>query len=227
MALLNILPVLNAQITMVDVVYMKNRSYLRGEIIQTVPEKHVKLIVASKDTLVIPITDIDSIRKENVVIPVKPGKLVKYFFLTEIHTGAGAIDGEDKSDPKTGMGMFGFGVVNGIAITSRINLGVFTGIDFWRNRGFIPVCFDYRYNFLSTYATPYFSFRGGYSFGWSGDGRYNKGGAVLGLALGGKFKVFRANEMYLSAGYHLQEFRWYNNVSGLGHFATLNVGFIF
>ena len=83
-----------------DVVYLNNGTFLRGRIVELIPGKYLKIVVAAKDTMEIQMTDVKLFRKENVP-ETRPDyengvKSSCYTFIGELNLGLGMLEGVDR-----------------------------------------------------------------------------------------------------------------------------------
>ena len=203
---------LHAQTLQDDLVYLNNGTFLRGKITEQVPGKSIRILVGKKDTLLVPITDIKMMRKED-----KPTESEKnyengvkawgYTFMTDLSFGLGKLEGLDRymNAPESHYSV-GLSVFNGVTITPYIQLGISAGLEMWNDRSFLPVYLDLRANILRDDNTPFIYVNTGYALGWQpGEVGANLGGALAGLGIGAKFRIVNRRVMSVSLGYHFQQ----------------------
>lgn len=213
-----------------DVVYLNNGTFLRGTVIDLVPEKTVKILLNGKDTLEISMFEVKEIRKENTPerLHYEDGnKAWGFTNITELVFGFGYSEGINEAvNPAQQQGMVGLSMFNGVTITPYIQLGLGTGLEFWRNRGFLPIYLDLRTNLLKSTETPLFYVSAGYSAGWmTGEEGLGLGGAMAGIGAGAKFRINRLT-MVASLGYRFQQVRQWQVVNKVQSKATIDSHFL-
>ncbi|MEI6884099.1 MAG: hypothetical protein WCO02_06405 [Bacteroidota bacterium] len=232
---------LHAQSQEDDVVYLNNGTFLRGKIIELVPDHSLWICLSGKDTLCVDLVDVKVIRKENhlpvsIIISSPDAKESGYTFMCELNFGLGLLEGIDRyKDPPQSQYSVMLSVFNGFRFSPIILLGLGTGLEVWNNRIFLPFYIDFRANFLRTENSPFIYLNTGYSIGWkSGDYGLGLGGAMAGLGVGAKFRVSSKNLMTIALGYHFQQTRQHdvnNSVTTKStldaHLMNLKVGLVF
>ena len=220
---------LNAQEAKNDVVYLNNGTFLRGTISELIPGKSLKIYFNGHDTLEIPMREVKEIKKEKV--PEKSGfedgvKASGYTNITEFSVGLGYSEGIN-AKLESAQKQFSISMVtmNGLTISPYIQLGLGTGLELWRNRGFIPIYFDLRANVLRHKGTPFFYANVGYAPGWmKGETGMGLGGAMAGLGAGARFSTGKL-ALVVSFGYRFQQTRLWQVVNQVRSKATLDANF--
>jgi hypothetical protein len=233
--------VLFSQETQVDVVYLKNGTFLRGKIIELIPDSSLKILLTGMDTLAIDMGDVKVIRKESLPVFEKAGyeddvKVWGYTNITELSIGFGLAEGLDRyRDTAVGVGSVLLTTFNGFTFSPAIQLGIGAGIELWRSRGFLPFYLDLRSNILKRNNSPFFYVNVGYALGWmKGQAGMGFGGATAGVGAGVKVKVNKRRIMVFSLGYRFQQTRQWITTYGVetkatldSHFMNLRVGGLF
>jgi hypothetical protein len=223
-----------------DVVYMTNGSFLMGKIVEVHPGVSVRFVVRnSQDTMLIAMSEIKEIRNETVPMQKEVSghgdKERGWVFIPELNFGTGLASGLEASDGYFYEYAIGLSVVNGIAITKYVYLGLGIGFETWSTRVFVPFYLDLRVNWFRKVNTPFFYFDGGYAYSWlTNMGHSDYGGATAGLGCGGKFRVSPKTVMTLSLGYRYQQARDIQELHGVvtkgvfdANFVTFRAGLIF
>lgn len=198
------LPLLvSAQSEKEDVVYLKDGSILRGEIIEQSAGEAIKLQMVGRNVLVINLDEVEKINKE------EPSGTAHYktsgYFN---HTGMDMLPSQDGTTVR-------FQMVNGYQFQPKFSLGL--GIAFVPYNdplGLIPVFVDGRYKFREANTTPFIFGRIGYSFSilsdedtpWSIEN--HRGGLVLNPGMGIEFHTSTGFGWYLTAGLNLDNSRF-------------------
>jgi hypothetical protein len=197
---------------MQDVIYLNNGTFLRGRIIEQVPEQFLRIIVAEKDTLLIAANEIKLMKKERTPGSPNPNyedgiKVWGFTNITEFTVGLGQTEGKDRfKDLSTGETTFQLSTINGYTLSPYITLGLGTGFEFWTNRSFVPFFFDLRTNLFRKENTPFAYVDAGYSLGWiNGELGASFGGALVGLGVGGKFGFGKKAAIIFSLSYCFQQ----------------------
>ncbi len=115
--------------------------------------------------------------------------------------------------------------MNGFTISPYIQLGIGTGLELWKTRGFIPVYLDLRANILKYMSSPFFYVNVGYAPGWvKGETGMGLGGAMAGIGAGAKFKTSKV-VLVLAVGYRFQQTRVWEVVNLVRSKGTLDANF--
>jgi len=147
---------------------------------------------------------------------------LSYFNQTQV----ALLIGEESEDQTRKALIPSFQTVNGIRIGENWGLGIGLGVEPYEYVAF-PVFFSSYYFFNAEKASPYFAFKGGYSFANSHknlnyyyNGKYdNKGGWMFNPEIGIRFKA-STFEITLSSGYRFQ--RLNSNITQDGSLYTYN-----
>lgn len=220
---------LDAQVNQNDVVYLNNGTFLRGTVSELIPGKSLKICFAGHDTLVIQMSDVKEIRKE--AIPEQHGfeegvKAWGYTNITEFSMGLGFSEGlnRNRESPDRQFSM-SISTLNGFTVTPYIQIGLGTGLELWKARGFIPIYIDLRANILKYVDSPFLYVNVGYAPGWvKGETGMGLGGALAGLGAGARFRTSKV-ALVISVGYRFQQTRLWEVVSQVRSKATLDANF--
>jgi len=232
---------LRSQVRQDDVVYLNNGTFLRGNIVEIVPESLLKIVLSGKDTLEIRMNEVKIIRKENPPKDTDPNyedgiKSWGYTIIPELNIGVGLLEGLDRYlDAPQKKYSIQLSVFNGLTLTPYIQLGISIGLDLWKSRAFLPICLDLRANFLKKVNSPFIYCHAGYSPGWQvGERGMGLGGATAGYGAGAKFRFSRKLIMVVSMGYRFQQTRLWQVNHGVtskatidAHMVNFRTGFIF
>jgi len=220
---------LQAQHNLRDVVYLNNGTFLKGTISEIIPGKSLKIYFQGNDTLEIMMSEVKEVKKE--VVPEKSiyengTKSWGYTNITEFGVGLGYSETLSRVDS---LAQKQFSLImttmNGFSITPYIQLGLGTGVELWKGRGFIPIYFDLRANILRYTGTPFFYANVGYAPGWvKGETGIGLGGAMAGLGAGARFPTGKVT-MVVSIGYRFQQTRVWEVRNHVRSKATLDANF--
>jgi hypothetical protein len=221
---------LNAQEKQDDVVYLKNGTFLRGIIVGEITGNSLKIKLGSRDTLEVPMNDVKEIKKEPVPEPDGYEDGVKawgYTNITELTFGSGYSEGVNrKVDPNQDQVSVQISTMNGFTLTQYIQLGIGVGLDFWKNRGFLPIYLDLRANLFKSVASPFLYINVGYAPGWmKNEPGMGLGGALAAIGAGAKFNIGGRLAMVCSIGYRFQQIRLWQFVNQVKSKATLDANF--
>lgn len=235
LTVLNIQTPLRAQNPDNDVVALKNGTYLRGRVVELIPEQALRFRLATGDTLEIRMDSVKSLTKDDSPVKVKMNDLQElrkwgYVFTPEVFAGMGQSQGWSSGFGNVKQGEFCvmLAVVNGIRLGPLFEVGVGVGLDIWDERMFIPLFFDFRMNFLKKDNTPFLYLNPGYSWGWvNGETGVDLGGVLASGGLGARFMIGKKQRMFLSLGYKYQQYKtkkFMGTNDFHGHFINLGVG---
>lgn len=186
----------HGQSQVMDVVYLKNGSILRGEIIKRTEGKAIKIKTAG-NVYVIRLEKIKKVKTEKVA---NSSYIKKEGYIN--HTGIDLLTGGGKPAVRVRM-------VNGYQFSTNLSAGVGVGFVLYDDPlNLIPLFVDLRYKFLRANSTPFVSFKGGYSFSLLTDEDANiedhSGGMMINPAVGMQFKLNSSVGLYLNCGYSIE-----------------------
>lgn len=156
-----------------EVVYLKNGSIIKGNIIEWIPNESLTIQTADKSIFVCKISDIERVKRETEEIqaPVKQKTQQKTTaYESNIALGYGASSG------KYGLDVLCFNWVYGKNLDKHHFIGGGTGVRHFDgiNMTMIPVLVDYRYRINDNDIAPFVRLSAGYSINVS-DGLDNSG----------------------------------------------------
>lgn len=203
-----------AQITIQDVIYLKNGSYIRGSIVNSGSDTSVNIKLETGTVLSVSNAEIKEIKQETRPHDPKSNwdgrvKHSGFTTITELYIMFGSKHGADPAiDEPTKEFGYGLSVINGFTISPYIHLGAGIAFEKWSNLTFLPIFIDLRVNFMAQSVTPFFYTDVGYSPGWlRGYKGGSYGGVIGGLGLGAKFFLQRHMAFSVSIGYRFQQFK--------------------
>lgn len=207
-----------AQSNLEDVVYLKNGSVLRGNIIELDVNVSLKIEISGGSQFFLLYDEILEIKRENKIV----GKHYKDKGYVN-YSGVDALPGHpDKANR--------YQMINGYQITPRLSAGVgiaFVSYDDPINS--VPVFLDIRFKLFKENSTPFIFFKGGYSFST----HYNRaklidlhsGGPMMNIGGGLQFDLSRGNGWYLNAGYNIESFSYSEEDSWRGGTLTTELDY--
>ncbi|MCX6237672.1 MAG: hypothetical protein NTY07_08970 [Bacteroidia bacterium] len=148
-ALLFLINISFAQRDKRDVVYLKNGSVIRGQIINRLPSGQVQIKRGDNSYQVYESSQFDSIGKVNRIHPT-------YFNLTE----AGILAGNSNNKYASQFSLMN---ISGWQFKNHFSLGAGAGVEFF-SETYLPVVADFRYSFNLHKMNTFFGLQAGYSF---------------------------------------------------------------
>lgn len=148
-ALLLLMNMIYAQKSRKDVVYLKNGSVIKGQIINTFPTGQVQIKKGDNSYQVFEPTQFDSISTVNRIHP-------SYFNLTEVGILAGNSNNKYAAQ-------FSLMNISGWQFKKHFSMGAGAGVEFF-SETYLPVVADLRYSFILHRMNPFFGLQTGYSF---------------------------------------------------------------
>lgn len=184
-----------AQSDMEDVIYFKDGGILRGEIIERVPTKSLKIRTAGRNVVVVRLEEVREIRREK--IPVS-----QYFKESGYvnQTGMAVLPGQGATSVR-------FQMVNGYQFTPKFSAGIGIGFATYNDPlNLVPFFIDMKYKFLKANTTPFVFLKSGYSFSILSDDdtqvENHRGGFMLNPGIGLQFDTSKGFGWYFTAGYN-------------------------
>ena len=192
-----LLPVaLPAQTGTEDVVYLKNGSVLRGEIVELHDNGHLKIEIAGRNIFVVMMNDIEKITSEKLPVQhyFKESGYMNRTGFELLHSGG------DSSIRVT--------MVNGYRFNPHLSAGIGFGITPYNDPlTLVPVFLDLNLRFLKANSSPYLFLKTGYNFSVHHDDdielQDHKGGLLLNLGVGLHFVRSSGTGWYIQAGYNI------------------------
>lgn len=201
-----------------DVVYLKNGSVVRGQLIELNTNEKVKIKTYGGNVWVFNYSEIDKIVKEAAWSQNMSGDSTvnlysssKYFNSTEFGVLAGVSNSNTQAP-------FSIHMINGMDVTSKIGAGLGVGLEFYTPT-LAPVFFEFRYRLRTSGMVPFLYGRSGYSFVLGNDdnemptyyysyGTNYKGGITYGSGLGVNYVVNNNTAISFTVGYRFQQIQY-------------------
>lgn len=189
-----------------DVVHLNDGTVLKGQIVEYVADKHVKIQTRDGKTLQYPADQIRRTKvKTSAAIPVKE---TAFFNNTTLGLMIGPLSNNLGVQPS-------LQTVNGIQFRKKFQAGIGTGLDMFYGDLYIPVFADLRYYLRDGDFSPFVSATAGYAFQAGGRDRWYfapeqsqyKGGFMGGIQAGIRKYIWPNLGFTMSAGYRFQHGR--------------------
>lgn len=179
-----------------DVVYFKNGSIIRGEIIEQNGSESLRIRTVGRNVLVVRLDEVREIKREE--IPDK--KYYKEKGYVNL-TGMSILPGGSTSTAS-------FQMVNGYQFNSRLSAGIGIGFVLYNDPlNLVPLFLDIKYKFKEANSTPFVFFKSGYSFSVLPDENMevesHRGGFMMNPGVGLQFDTAGGFGIYFTAGYNL------------------------
>ncbi len=185
-----------------DVIYLKNGGIIRGEIIEQVPDKIVKIETIDRSVFVYEINDIEKFTKEPVQVlkafkEMENGIKSGYRFLGDFGYQIGIGD--------YNLDRLSLNIVNGYQFNPYIYAGVGVGLRYYTDdkKAVIPVFLNFRTTFIGSKVSPYLELAGGFSYNATDD--FERVGVYIHPSIGAQFWLTDQSKMYVGVGYELQK----------------------
>lgn len=227
----------------IDVVHLKNGSIIKGEIIEIVPNKHIKIKTFDGSEWVFEQSKILKTTKEKSSgnFQIVKSKNKGFYNITEI----GLVTGENDYDNDNSS--FIFSTICGYQWNPKFQTGIGIGLEYYE-RTVAPIFLDIRYNFKNKQLSPFVYFQGGWIHSFAdennhgsyyyGNNEKNKyqSGYMINPGVGIKYRFTSGSALIFSVGYRHQQFHLerYNKYTEetIDRFETYNrfsvkVGFVF
>lgn len=205
--LINVYP----QKQMLDVVYLKNGSIIKGEILEINRDKELIILTTDNKKWIFHINEIDYVKHEKGT---PSGSLVNQLTKGYINfSGMGLLIG-DKSNEQ--IAPFSVSMVNGYAINQHVSIGGGVGLEFLEITS-VPIFADTRYYIGQNRANPFVSLQGGYSFPIEDkSSNYyqqmnNVGGYLINPGLGLLVHFYSGEALFVHLGYRHQKVKYTYN----------------
>lgn len=197
-----------------DVVYLKNGTIIRGQVIEYKSGEYVSIRSYGRNVWVFREDEIDKIVREKVV-PESDGIKVKgqegYFN----YTGIGVLAGSRLSDLSAPFSMQS---VNGYKFKGGFYFGGGIGIESFSEIS-IPVFADLRYQLLDDAFSPYLFAQAGYSLPMENNWEYRKakGGPMTGIGIGVTIPLNIHTSLCFNMAYRYQQLLYVDTDSWSGY----------
>ncbi len=188
-----------------DVIYLKNGSAIRGQILEHKFGDFIKIESSGHNVWVFSSKDIDRIVKEDHLPPKKWDLNIKekgYFNITDV----GLLAGRDSYQNRYSFSSL---IINGYQFKNRLSLGLGTGIEFM-DIPLAPAFLDVRHTILKGKLSPFIGVQGGYAFPLvnyynNGYEPIYKGGYMVGSVVGIKNYMSDNTAIVFSVGFRHQK----------------------
>ncbi|MEA3317760.1 MAG: hypothetical protein U9R54_07365 [Bacteroidota bacterium] len=213
---------ISAQILKNDVVYLKNGSVIKGEIVEIKADEYVKIKSLCDNIWVFKNSEIDKILKEErkaISDSIKTPIFTEYGTYTNFSLGfLYGIANENVNPPLSVL------IGGGYNFKNNMSVGLLTGVELLDN-AFLPAMVNFRYSFVNTKISHFVFFQSGYSFVlddtddniymYNNDEKQNYGGIVINPGFGLKWNLNQDNALAVSIGYRYQQNKYsYNDYNG-------------
>lgn len=201
----------SAQQGLEDVLYLKNGSIIRGEVIEMVPGGSVKIQTADGSLFVFTMAEVERLAKEPFKQPVgepwPDGRdavvaiidVVGYQGMAEIGYGVGM--------SSNGVDQFKLNFINGYRFNPRLMAGLGLGLRMYMaeddSYAMVPVFLDARWSILERKTSPYLALGVGITFNGSHD--MNTEGMLMSGGMGAEFKLRGRSRLHAGISYDLQK----------------------
>ena len=189
-----------------DVIYLKNGSVIRGTISGNSPAGSMKIETEGKNIWVFRNTEIDSVKKEEVVFQNKQNKIKQkgFYNITDFGIACGRTTRQNVYSP-------GFITINGYRFKNGISIGAGAGAEVMEILS-APLFAEFRYDLLKKNPlSPFASFQAGYSFPLQNNyGNYANhyyGGIMLNPEIGIRNYFSNGSAIVLTIGFRHQELK--------------------
>jgi len=202
-----------------DVVYLKNGSIIRGDILEVVPNETIKIKTSHGRTFVFKMEEVERAGKykNEKVIPKPSG----YFLMARLGPNIRSFDTWD----------FSAGIINGIQVNQYISLGIGAEAapyvyDEYNKSSimFFPIFFDARFYNPKHVVQPMFSMQFGYSIAGNkknglndNNGYYDfepttgGGGVYYGINCGARWQATKRTAVIVDAGLSMQRYKGFSS----------------
>lgn len=193
-----------------DVVYLKNGSIIRGNIIELVPDGNITIEIMGGSVLVYPMSEVEKMTREenkyNIAEP-KP-HIIKhrgYFNISEIGFGFG-----NQNYYYGGItSSISMQTINGMQLCRHLQAGIGLGIDYYTSQPVLynPIFIRISGDIIKSPVTPYYYADGGYTMVWEDDNNENtsyEGGWMINPGIGVKFYSRTKASYHISFGFKTQ-----------------------
>lgn len=179
-----------------DVVYLKNGSILRGEIVEQIENESIKIEISGGNIFLIHMDEVDRISSES--------KKTSHHFKESGYMNRSGLDilqATNSSSPR-------FYMVNGYQFTPKFSAGIGIGITPYNDPlTLIPFFVDFNIRFLEANYSPFLFVKAGYNFTVHHDEDFiiddHKGGLLFNPGIGLQFNLSSGLGWYLNAGYNI------------------------
>lgn len=197
-----------------DVIYLKNGSVIRGMIIEQIPDSTLKIQTPNKSVLMFKYDEIQKIAKEEIFQQTEPksqtgqqlsGEIPSYIKERGFEATIDILSGYEFHYAEAVIGIqanFGYRIIPQIYVGS--GLGVERYLDLEETH--MPIFFTFRFDFINSRITPFFSTNIGYAVAWIDDFEVdNYGGFMIEPGIGVRFNFSKNFGMNISTTFKYQK----------------------
>lgn len=200
-----------AQTQQEDVVYLKNGGFVRGKIVENIPNQKVVIESSAKTVYTFNASEIERIARETNSIGTTQNTNLKvpkrgFYHLTQ--AGLSFSGESNTSDEKQNASLM---VVNGYKFFPFLGVGVAAGVEWYPQHRVYPISLDVRGDILAKgVITPYYFLQAGFAPGqgiglWNENNNYKcKGGVATSSGLGIKLRT-NSISWVLDVGFRYQQ----------------------
>lgn len=192
-----------AQTKSEDVIYLKNGSILRGEILERTDSQTIKIETVGRNVIVVMRQNVQRIGREEI-----PDPDPQYYKETGYVNNTGI-------DILTGGGAtsVGFRMVNGYRFNPQLSAGLGIGFVLYDDpQNLVPIYLDLKYKLKRANTTPFVFFKTGFSFSVMSDDDLevvdHDGGFMFSPGVGIQFETSENFGLYFTAGYNLDNSKY-------------------
>lgn len=182
-----------------DVIYLRNGSILRGEILEVVPDEYVRIRFSDSNELVIRAEEIKDIKRERRISP--------YSYNTSGYMNRSGMEILTGSGNNT----FRFATIHGLHFNPHLSAGLGIGLTPYNDPlTLIPFFADFNYRLLKENTSPYLFLKAGYNFTVYDDDddaplNRHAGGLLLNPGIGIDINFESGFGWYIQAGYNIDQ----------------------
>ena len=205
-----------AQNNLIDAIYLKNGSIIRGTIIEQIPNTSVQIKTPDKSIFTINLVDIEKFTKEEAVKkPLESGyRFRDHGFVN--HTELGILTGIGNVLSYSSIGRsymndvtgFSFSTVNGWLINPYVSVGIGIGVEKLSADYCMPLYLETRFFVLKKMVTPFFYTQMGYTWRWNrGMSGADWAGLMVSAGAGAACHIKGSASVFFSIGYKIQQIK--------------------
>ena len=194
-----------------DVIYLKNGSLIKGEILEISSERKVKIQTTDHKTWTFHLDEIEKIKREKGGPAFYASEYLYAGFIN--YSTMGILVGDENSRHRA---PFSITLVNSHIFSSNLSLGAGFGLEFL-DRTSIPIFADFRYFMNNKKLSPFFLLQGGYSFPIEDEHdeyyqeRNNVGGYLINPGIGFLLNFHTGGALICTIGYRNQLLKYEYN----------------
>jgi hypothetical protein len=197
-----------SQGNIIETVYLKNGSIIKGMIVEIVPNVSYTVKTADGSVVVCGLADILKITREiaakNAVVVNQTNKIMSKGYEGIVETGFGAKTG------KYGLNLVKLNIINGYRINEKYFVGLGTGLRIFSTdkstTTMIPIFADFRASFLPKPISPYASFSVGMSFNTASG--FKDAGWMFHPEIGIQINKSKDILVHITVGYDVQQLKF-------------------